>query len=1003
MQALFDAVRQACSSHVWSRGVEFTRANAVLSERADDEEVIFKVVAQDKAVQPTVTLWPDDEDWSCDCGHHEAVCAHVAAAVIALRRAGQEGNPLPAAQQANGRLRYAFSRSPGVAALSFERYVVYDGREQRLESPLSLSLTRPGGLLFQGRVSIAVAATPTDLAVESALGAHRRGRLPDEVMRKLLTALAGSAGADIRLDGNPVKTLAKPIGLQACLEDQGDGFRLFVEPDPAITQTFSGVALCRDTLRPIADPGLTARERADLAEGRHFSRDQLSELLGDILPSLEKRLPVQVRTQRLPQIVQEPPRIVLDAHREGDTLTVLPTLVYGQPPLARVDADRLVHLQGPLPKRDERAEERLVRHFQETIRQHVPGEPRIKDRDRVLEYNQTTRLVPGYKARYTGISAVRIAMRLKAWRGDIRGAGHLAFELAPSLAPQGRLDFQNFEVWFESGPPASGGPARRVDAATVLRAWQDGESLVPLSGGGWAPLPREWLEQYGHRVADLLAAREAGGALPPFVLPDLARLCESLEQPAPPQFDALRALVEDFAGIPEASLPDDVEATLRAYQRSGVNWLVFIRQAGLGGMLADDMGLGKTLQALCAIRGRTLVVTPTSVLSHWGDEIRRFRPGLRQSLYHGPQRRLDAKADVTLTTYAILRLDGERLARQTWDTVVLDEAQNIKNPDSQVAQAAFGLRAAFRLTLSGTPVENRLDELWSQFHFLNRGLLGGRQDFQERYEQPVKSGQPQAAERLRERIRPFILRRSKGEVAPELPPRTERVLHCELSDAERLVYDTVHAATLNDVVARLAAGGNVMAALEALLRLRQACCHSGLVPGHNADTSAKVELLLEVLGEALADRHKALVFSQWTALLDRVEPHLRAADIDFTRLDGQTRRRDEVVRRFQDDSGPPVMLVSLRAGGTGLNLTAADHVFLLDPWWNPAVEDQAADRAHRIGQTRPVLVHRLVARDTVEERILALQQRKRALADVALADAAGAAAISREDLLALLA
>ena len=556
-------------------------------------------------------------------------------------------------------------------------------------------------------------------------------------------------------------------------------------------------------------------------------------------------------------------------------------------------------------------------------------------------------------------------------------------------------------MWFESAPPAPDGTARRVDGAEVLRAWQNGESLVPLSGGGWAPLPRAWLDEYGHRVADLLAARGANGTLPQFALPDLARLCESLEQPVPPEFDSLRTLVEDFAGIPDASLPDDMGATLRSYQHSGVNWLVFLRTAGLGGMLADDMGLGKTLQALCAIRGRTLVVAPTSVMSHWNDEIRRFRPRLRPSLYHGPQRRLDTEADVTLTTYAILRLDNERLAQQNWDTVVLDEAQNIKNPDSQVAQAAFGLRAGFRLTLSGTPIENRLEELWSQFHFLNRGLLGGRQDFQERYAQPVAAGQAESAERLRERIRPFILRRSKSEVAPELPPRTERVLHCELTNDERLVYDTIRAATLRDVVARLEAGGNVMAAFEALLRLRQASCHSGLVPGHTANTSAKVDLLLEVLAEVVADDHKALVFSQWTALLDRVEPHLRAAAIDYVRLDGRTRRRDEVVRRFQDDAGPPVMLISLRAGGTGLNLTAADHIFLLDPWWNPAVEDQAADRAHRIGQTRPVLVHRLVARDTVEERILALQQHKRSLADVALADATGAA-ITREDLLALL-
>jgi SNF2 family DNA or RNA helicase len=390
------------------------------------------------------------------------------------------------------------------------------------------------------------------------------------------------------------------------------------------------------------------------------------------------------------------------------------------------------------------------------------------------------------------------------------------------------------------------------------------------------------------------------------------------------------------------------------------------------------------------------------VLHHWADELQRFRPGLQVAIYHGPQRALAATADVTLTTYAILRLDADILAREAWDTVVLDEAQAIKNPDSQVARAAYNVRANFRLALTGTPVENRLDELWSQLHFLNRGLLGGRQDFQARYARPIADGQPSAAERLRERLKPFVLRRRKREVAPELPPRTDVVLRCLLSDGERVVYDTLRAATLANVVALLAAGGSVLAALEALLRLRQACCHPGLLPGQTASTSTKVALLLERLEEAVADGHKALVFSQWTALLDRIEPHLRAAGMPFTRLDGTTRDRASVVRSFQDEAGPPIMLVSLRAGGLGLNLTAADHIFLLDPWWNPAVEDQAADRAHRLGQTRPVLVYRLVAQDTVEERILALQERKRALAGAALDGADHATAITREELLALL-
>jgi SNF2 family DNA or RNA helicase len=418
-------------------------------------------------------------------------------------------------------------------------------------------------------------------------------------------------------------------------------------------------------------------------------------------------------------------------------------------------------------------------------------------------------------------------------------------------------------------------------------------------------------------------------------------------------------------------------------------------------LLADDMGLGKTLQALCAVRGRTLVVAPTSVLHNWAAEARRFRPALSTNVYHGPKRKLD-DADLTLTTYALLRLDSDELASRKWDTVVLDEAQAIKNPDSRVADAAFRLQADFRVALTGTPVENRLDELWSQFHFINRGLLGGRADFQERYARAIGDGDEETAARLRRRIRPFLLRRLKREVAPELPPRTEGVLRCELDDNERAVYDGVRAATLQNVVSQLEAGGGVMAALEALLRLRQASCHSALVPGQRAKGSSKIRLLLETLDSVVAEGHKALVFSQWTSLLDLCEPALVAASIPFIRLDGSTRDRQAVVERFQSSAGPPVLLISLKAGGTGLNLTAADHVLLLDPWWNPAVEDQAADRAHRIGQDRPVMIYRLVASNTVEERILALQQSKRDLARAALAEGAGAVSIGRRELLDLL-
>jgi SNF2 family DNA or RNA helicase len=637
-------------------------------------------------------------------------------------------------------------------------------------------------------------------------------------------------------------------------------------------------------------------------------------------------------------------------------------------------------LGSKIPLRDEAAERHLIRQLQNELE-----------------------LVPGRKIRLHGADAVAFASRLDGWGGEVRGSGHEDFYLAPAVEPRFEIGEADFEIRFQSSNDSLREPdeSRVADASRVLAAWQKGISLVPLNGGGMAPLPEDWLSRFGDRIADLLAARDVAGELPRCALPDLARLCEDLDVPPPPAFKALRKLIDLADGIPTAELPQDLVATLRNYQETGIDWLCALRDSGLGALLADDMGLGKTLQALCAMRGRTLVVSPTSVLHNWVDEIKRFRPGLTYNIYHGSGRKLIADRDVTLTTYALMRIDIEQLAAENWDTLILDEAQAIKNPDSKVAQAAYRLKGDFRMTLSGTPVENRLDELWSQFHFINRGLLGARRDFETRYSKPIDAGDEETAERLRDRIRPFLLRRLKRDVAPELPPRTDVVLHSTLTPSERDTYDAIRAAALTEVVAQLSTGASVMQALEVLLRLRQAACHPSLVPGQSADSSSKIELLLEFLDEALSEDHKALIFSQWTSLLDLVEPHLKKAEIPFTRLDGSTRDRAAVVGNFQDPNGPPVLLASLKAGGLGLNLTAADCVFILDPWWNPAAEDQAADRAHRIGQNRPVIVYRLVAEDTVEERIIALQQKKRALSEAALGGAAGA--LSRDDLLSLLA
>jgi SNF2 family DNA or RNA helicase len=337
----------------------------------------------------------------------------------------------------------------------------------------------------------------------------------------------------------------------------------------------------------------------------------------------------------------------------------------------------------------------------------------------------------------------------------------------------------------------------------------------------------------------------------------------------------------------------------------------------------------------------------------------------------------------------------------SWDTIVLDESQTIKNPDSQVARAAYQLSGTWRVTLSGTPVENSLEDLWSQMHFLNPGLLGSRSEFEEHFGSKVRDGNGSAAQELRRRIAPFMMRRLKRDVALELPPKTEVVLECELDDQERVIYESVLAASRGDVLRSLADGSDLLSVLEVLLRLRQACCHVGLLPGHSSAISSKVRLLLESLERSIEQGHRALIFSQWTSLLDLVEPHLHERGISFGRIDGSTADRDGIVREFQQPEGPRALLLSLKAGGVGLNLTAADHVYIVDPWWNPAVEDQAADRAYRIGQTNPVIVHRLVARDTVEERVLALQAHKRAILSATVGEGQ-AIGLTQEDILQLL-
>ncbi len=471
--------------------------------------------------------------------------------------------------------------------------------------------------------------------------------------------------------------------------------------------------------------------------------------------------------------------------------------------------------------------------------------------------------------------------------------------------------------------------------------------------------------------------------------------------------EALRALgrqLREHGSIPPCSAPAGFGAALRAYQLQGLAWLQFLRAAGFGGILADDMGLGKTVQTLAHLAveqdaGRldlpALVVCPTSLVPNWRAEAARFAPSLRTLILHGPARADSfaqiAAHDLVITTYPLLARDHAVLVAQHWHVMVLDEAQTIKNPLATTSKLARTFRARQRLCLSGTPLENHLGELWSLFDFLSPGFLGDRQQFGRRFRMPIeKGGNQERRARLAERIAPFLLRRTKGEVAADLPPKTEITEAIEMGEAQRGVYEGIRLAMHAKVRAAIAErglAGSGIVILDALLKLRQACCDPRLLKLTTAKAakagSAKLERLLEMLPPLLEEGRRVLLFSQFTSMLALIQAELDQLAVPYVLLTGDTRDRMTPVRRFQDGH-VKLFLISLKAGGVGLNLTAADTIIHYDPWWNPAVENQATDRAHRIGQTKPVFVHRLTTVGTIEEKMGSLKQRKQALADAIL-------------------
>ena len=567
------------------------------------------------------------------------------------------------------------------------------------------------------------------------------------------------------------------------------------------------------------------------------------------------------------------------------------------------------------------------------------------------------------------------------------------------------------ESWFDLEIAYQSSSGERLSAAEVHRLLRSGQHHARLGNGRLALMDCEAINDLQEVLRDCSPEQQGnrfrlGQTQAPF-------LASTIQEQAGWRLDAPSAWRQGTTSTAETlpgSLLGELAAVLRPYQKQGVAWLWSLRQRGFGGILADEMGLGKTVQALAYMQamvledvqaGRpprcrpTLVVCPTSLVFNWLAEAARYTPRLRVLELHGPRRQERfaqvAHSDLVVTSYALIRRDAELYENMEFDTVVLDEAQHIKNRQTQNALAVKGVRASHRFVLTGTPLENSILDLWSIFDFLMPGYLGPAAEFRERYEQPItRERDPAAQNRLARRVRPFLLRRLKREVAPDLPARLEQVSFCDLTQDQAAVYREILEASRKEVLAAVDQQGfakSRMLVLTALLRLRQVCCDLRLLGLDHVEpekASAKLEMFGELLQEALDGGHRVLVFSQFVKMLGLVKEKLQTDGIEFCYLDGSTIDRAGAVQRFQQNEDIPVFLISLKAGGTGLNLTGADTVVHLDPWWNPAVEAQATDRAHRFGQTRVVTSYKLITRGTVEEKILNLQTKKREIFQAAL-------------------
>ena len=1011
-------------SNYWDRGVDYLRKDRVVSVQQEDEEYVFRVQGKK---QYSVRLRLDEQDWDCECPVYRywGPCKHVIAGALHIAEK-ERRKQLKKKEQKKSRISRLRNKLNSVDApvrrsqntvihylLTNDlegqwRLVAHKGPEtptsqvrrlprvqyEEIDNPslpangVDRTVLERLSLDYSRNSDLSSSTAPSPMGDVLHLLDDRRVWLQDENGEEHpITITSDPLSLKLNLSEREDEDRQRQdhdLRLKGVLENEEHTFR----PDEVVTICERPIwVLNENTLYPVRGGSPVSKIMKEFQDGPiNIPHREMNVFCGQVFPKLDTlEIDVEADPETFPRHQTQPEgRIYLS--EEQKKLIIQLRVAYEGVEVTDKTGELVL-----VPDEDGRSFRMIERN--ESQEDHLRKRLEREGVRKASVFEDQTAYTP------EGDPIAWLIEHLPELTADgfkVFGEENLKRYKRPMSPTASKVSVSSGIDWFNLDGSVEYGD-EEVSMAELRETLQAGQKYVELSDGEYGKIPDDWVEAFS---GCLDMAREDGDRLqmPEAAAPIADDLTEVADETTVDDgFHETLEKFEAFEEIEEVEPPEGFQGTLRPYQKAGVSWMMFLRDFGVGGILADDMGLGKTIQVLALFRKiqektgsypSSLVVAPRSVITNWERETKRFIPGISVYTHHGMDRASDLEEwpdkDLAITTYGTMRRDIDWLKENDFDYVILDESQAIRNPDTKTSRAAKKIQAANRLCLSGTPVQNTTLDLWSQFEFLNPGYLGSRNRFEETFVRGIEADQAeQVTNQLRSLVDPFMLRRTKERVENELPPISQSILECPMEDEQRELYEQTRSAyhtALKEDMENKSSNEVRFKTLEGLTRLRQICCHPDLV-GEDHGYSTKLEQFRRKAREVIQEGHRILVFSQFVEFLEQIENDVQEMDWEYEYLDGQTRNRQERVDRFQNNKDIPLFLISLKAGGEGLNLTGADYVFLMDPWWNPAVERQATDRTHRIGQSKRVFVYRFICPDTVEEKILELQKKKRTIAN----------------------